>query len=380
PMPPPRVEFSAPGGILSPGGNLLVDLNTVNVRSLNLSATRVYSNNIVAHLQHRGRWCRNYDYEGDLGYQYDDFYDNGSNDRDTSRQILSKEVHLSARANVPKTVALELRDLLKNPLGVYRIRAAANDERWTGDTTLVTVTDLALTAKREKGGMTVWVTRLKSAKPVSGAKVSAVTYTNQTLAAALTGEDGIAHLSFTEDHPDGSPWVVLAELGDDLAYLRPEQRPWLIDDIDQSGREIPKNYDAMLYTERGVYRPGETIHLSGIIREAEGGVPPTFPLRISITRPDGRFVAQLSAKPEENAEGFFHADYTTRPDDQTGVYQFAATLPGATDVLGTAEAKVEAFVPTRIEVKTESPQSLYSGGDKPPILADDRYRPTRRSR
>ena len=108
----------------------------------------------------------------------------------------------------------------------------------------------------------------------------------------IAEDDGTARLVVPRNHPDGAPWVITAELDGDLAYLQPDKRPWVVDDVDQSGRGIPETYDVMLYTERGVYRPGDTIHLTGIIRDAFGGTPPPFPISLKVKRPDGRRVAE----------------------------------------------------------------------------------------
>ena len=374
----PLVRFSTGPGVLTPQGNLVVDIKSVNIGGLTLSASRVHANNIVAHLQ-------------------------GQYHRRTSRSLAERTIALNHPQNIPTTDALDLGGLLDEPLGVYRLWASATDHTWTRDSTIVTVTDLALTVKRERQGTCVWVTSLRTAKPVAGAKVSSLSYNNQILATAITADDGTALLEVDNRNPDGAPWVIVAERDvpatsgksatdnvssaqtpeatipgatgrpKDLAYLRIDESPWVLDDVEQSGRVAPTTYDVMLYAERGVYRPGDTIHLTGIIRDALGDVPPTFPLSLSVTRPDGRQVADVAVTPEADKQGMFHLDFPTGVNSQTGPYVFRASVPGSEDVLASSHVYVEAFLPVRIKLDAEPGQQRFGPEDLVTVNVSARY-------
>lgn len=346
----PTVHFAQTQGILSPQGNLALDVKTVNVGQLRFRATRVHANNLVQHLQGR--------YTFDIG-----------------RTVVEKTVKVNGSRTEPQTQVLELKKLLNenSPLGIYEIEARATDETWRRDEATVTITDLALITKREADGVWVWVSSLKTAQPVAGVKVAAISYTNQTLASATTAADGSARLPVSPKHPDGAPWVIVAEKDNDLAYLVTDRREWVVDDVDQSGRAHPGAYDVLLYTERGVYRPGDTLHVTGLIRDAQGATPPSFPLAIKIKRPDGRTAATVTATPEPDKQGTFQFDFPTRDDSQTGPYEFTVTLPGADEVLGETTALVEAFVPARIEVTANATNPRFGPGEKASIKVAGRY-------
>jgi alpha-2-macroglobulin len=349
----PALHFAMKSGVLSPGGNLLMDLKVVNVPTLRLRASRVHTNNLAAHLR-------------------------GDRRNKTSREMPEKSVSVETPRNVPTTVAVDLRGALKAagsdsraPLGVYWVEAIGPDGAWIDESAIVAVTDLALTSKAERDGFCVWVTSLRTAKPVAGAEVGALSYNGQVLATAQTDAHGLAHLAVSPGHPDGKAWVLTAKLGDDLSFLQPDERPWALEGVDRSGRPIPTSYDAMLYTDRGVYRPGESIHITGIIRDAAGATPPSFPLSISVHRPDGKEVAQLPVKPE--AQGIFHVDYPTLEQARTGPYNFRLSLPGSQDALGQAEALVEEYVPQRMEVKADASKPRFGPNDDVTVNLAARY-------
>ena len=227
----PGINFAHESGILAPGGNLQLDLEAVNAANLDVAVTRVYQNNLVAHLR------------GD--------------DKDaTSRSLAAKTLPLQLERNKPARLALELRKLTDGSPGVYGVTANIKERSWARGASTVAISDLGITRKRDRDGYLVWVTSLKTAQPVNGAEVAAITYSNQVLASAVTGPDGIARLPINDNHPDGQPWLITA---------RPRRRPQLPDprqprlgpgEDRHQRRDYPVNYDVMMYTERGIYRPG----------------------------------------------------------------------------------------------------------------------------
>jgi hypothetical protein len=344
----PEIRFSNYSGILSPGGNLMLDMKAVNVKGARFHVWRVHENNLASHVQ--GQW-RNA----------------------TSRMMPVKTMEFESSPNEVKSYAVDIRELISGRRGIYHIEAESVSPRYLSTQSLVTVTDMALTVKRERDGCLVWVTSLRTGTAVEGAKVDALSYNNQVLTSAVTDGEGIAHLGYSDRNPDGSMWLIAATRGDDMSYLTAADNQWMIDDVDQSGRDYPDDVEVMLYTERGAYRPGDTVHLTGIVRQRDGGTPPAFPFSIHVVRPDGRKIAEVKAGPSEHSQGMFHADVPTREDCQTGPYSFRAALPGDETVLGATVALVEAFLPQRMKVESAATAQRYEPNDVPAVAVETRY-------
>ena len=343
------LDFAQSRGVLSPHGNLELALEAVNVPALRFEAIRVHDNNLVHHLR-------------------------GASPSRTSRPVARRTVAVEAKRNEVHETLIDLRDLLgKEPRGLYRIDARSSATRWRDDRALVAVTDLAITAKQHAEGLTAWVTGLHSAEPVAGATIRVRSATNQVLAEGSTDERGLARLELPQNHPDGRPWLITAQKGDDLSYLRLDRGQWHRDGVDADGAPWPEAHQALLYTERGVYRPGRRIHGTGILRTDEGKVPPPFPLEIHVHRPDGKEVATRTVQPGEHGQGVFHFDYTPPEDAQMGRYKITATLPGASAKLGKTSALVEAFVPARIELSARAARERYRPGEKAHVSLQARY-------
>lgn len=335
-------------GILSPAGNMDLDVRTVNCDEIECSATRVYANNLVAQLH-------------------------GGSDDETGKDVGTRTLKVGAPRNQPTSSLLELNDILPPKAGMYCIRVHTKENRWDNDEAVVAVTDLGLTCERSSEGIVAWVTSIESARPVAGVEVEARSYTNQVLATGKTDKDGIARLKVVENHTDGAPWVVIASLANDTSFLRLDRDVWSPDDADIDGRDYPRNYDVCLYTERGAYRPGDTVHLSGIIRTADGETPPSFPIALKATRPDGRTVFTKTLRPADGLQGEFQTDIKTGENFQLGRYTFAATIPGSDRPLGKTTALVEAFLPVRLDVTAAATKSVYADDATPAIGVQAKY-------
>ncbi|MFP6854727.1 MAG: MG2 domain-containing protein, partial [Opitutales bacterium] len=341
----PTVSFLHSKGFLSPRGNLSMDLKTSAVGNLIISAQKVYRNNLANQL--RGSW------------------------RIPQKEVAKKELLISRKGNEVVQSVLDLKALLGQPRGVYRLQAEATDARWTDDDAFVTITDLGLTTKRSAKGVFAWVTSLSQAAPIENALVSVISDRNQLLAQGKTNSQGIVEIDAPADHPDGRPWLVTVEKGEDLSYRLLNQRKWHLADVDQGGRDPVEAYDLFLYPERGVFRPGDAIRLTGILRDPQGNTPPEFPLEMRAWQPDGRKVRTWTV--DSLQDGVFHAEFNTREDGQTGPYRFAAGLPGASTHFGEITILVEAFEPVRVEAVAKAEKPIFGQNEKHLAILSSRY-------
>ncbi|MFT5199252.1 MAG: hypothetical protein ACI87O_001918 [Planctomycetota bacterium] len=324
-----RISLPDGGGLLMPGGQLQLALEITNVPKLKISASRLHANNLVSHLHHNGT-------------------------RETSRQAKTQHFELDLQPNVITQCSLPLEEIVDDPLGVYRITVHNGDSYWPQKRVLVRVSDLALTVKRESQGLFVWVTSLKTGEPLAGVSLEARTSNNQVLGRALSSDQGVARIEFPAELPDGGAFVVSATLGRDFAYLRPDGNTWAFDKVHTAGRDFASKVDAWLYTECGVYRPGETMHLTGVLRAPDGGFAEQGRFEVRLRRPDGRldWRATLEGDSAPDSQGMFQIDLPTRREGFTGLHTIALWDLDAKKTLQKTRVNVEDFVPTRLELGT----------------------------
>jgi hypothetical protein len=192
------------------------------------------------------------------------------------------------------------------------------------------VTDLAITAKMSRFGSLVWVTRLSDGQPVAGATVS-VGDKVDTVFETRTDPDGLAVIPADKYSPadaDGTTdghHLVYARLGDDWTWRRVgDVFRWGGDGawVDASGGLQPLG---MLFTDRGVYRPGETVELEAIFR---------LPRPRGTETPAGRLLTLHASDAE--GEALFDGKATL---DDFGVTAVHVPLPAAAHL---GEARIEA--------------------------------------
>lgn len=117
--------------------------------------------------------------------------------------------------------------------------------------------------------MTIFVTDLKTTKPLSGISVDVYDYQQQVIGTATTDNDGKAEVKTKE-----KPFVLVAKNGAQRGYLTLHDGNSLsLSNFDVSGEYVQKGLKGFLYGERGVWRPGDTLHLSFILEDKSKILP-----------------------------------------------------------------------------------------------------------
>lgn len=377
------VWFHEADGYLAARGGRTVRACAVNVDSVRLNIYRLYDNNIVA-------WRNNDE-------------DDRSDTSKLDQPLASRTISIPRQLNRQHDILIALDEMLPAGAardGVYRLELLAEGthsgrrEHGFPDgehdaygeklraSAIVTLSDIGLTAKRARSGVMVWATSLSTAKPLGNIRVAVYSNKNQLLGEGLTGDDGLAHLRLAP-LPDGErPAVVLAggpanveapahaadhaatqpasrpsamadARGSALTWLDLERSAWDTGDLHIAGRPYLRDgYEAFIYTDRGVYRPGDTVHLRAIVRAADMQVPPPFPVRWLIRRPDLR--QYVSRTVSLDSDGAAALDLPLSDDLPTGQYTAEVALPAAGESrsapFGSVSFQVEEFIPDRIRV------------------------------
>lgn len=208
--------------------------------------------------------------------------------------------------NQPREEQVALADSGKrSALGCVSFAAEGAGSRANGAlqaSVLIQQTGLGTTAKVHERGIDVWVTRLADAKPAAGAHVSLLRADGTLIAKRSADENGLVQI--TDPGITGRASLLekaylAAETADDIAVvaLTGERlsQPWqygmrgTVDDVaDLSGS---------IFTDRGVYRPAETVHLKVIARDLETGrIPASGEIEVAVSDPRGQDVARKKVR------------------------------------------------------------------------------------
>ncbi len=322
------LAFDRSSGFLSPHGRRKLQFATTNLSNVKMVAHQVHANNIVLYL-------------GNSSWSHRPF----------SRPGEWKEFSIDALPNEVAKTSVDLEQITGSPhAGTWYIEAKRKGHHYPRDKVIVTITDIALSAKESRDGFLVWATSISGGKPLVGVDVSLWTRNNQKLLAARTDENGFARFDSPFDDRDGSPFVILGEKDDSLSYLELTGHELSYTDFSVQGRAyLSKGYDGFVYSDRGVYRPGESVRIESIIRDSWNEEPGKFPVQFEILRPDKKRFKLLRST--VNTAGGAGISFKVPGSALTGEYRVVLRLPGEdSSELGTTSFLVEEFVPNRMRL------------------------------
>ncbi len=295
----------------------------------------------------------------------------------TSDLILKTEIPLSGEPDALTTTYVDLGSLVPaETRGLIELRMRAGKAR---DTARILLTDLHLVAKRsgptEDGRQAVqgWALHSQTLDPIRGAELRLVRKSGHVLDACVTGRDGGCRLTPPQGDVDPSPaFAVLASAGGDLTYLKLAELKAEVQEARISGapyRDQVK-YRAAIYSDRGVYRPGETAHLAAIVRRQDHrAAKEGMPVVAELIDPRGKTIKRATMA--VNAAGYVDLDVDFPDFAATGRY--TAQLEVAGKQIGEYRFQVEEFVPERMKVEVASAAEHYLFGQPMEVEVGARY-------
>jgi hypothetical protein len=259
----------------------------------------------------------------------------------------------------------------RGPLAVairYTERPGTRYARSAGRAAVAQVTDLAISAKISAKGSLVWVTHLGSAAPVDGASVKIAVPGAGAPQVFKTDASGFVSIPASAWVPTTSGperAVIFASSGDDWTYRRVSDtlNGW------RFGASVDFSADrpiGMLFTDRGIYRPGDTVRIKGIFREeARSGssTPSNRPVELAVNGPDGEAIQKLT--PTLGAFGTFSADVKVPDSGRLGTYSLQASIGGVRDYPEvSSDFEVAEYRAAEFKVSVQSDKPSYIRGDK----------------
>ncbi len=201
------------------------------------------------------------------------------------------------------------------------------------------------------GNGTVWVyvNDIISSSPLSGVEITVYNYQLRRLATAKSDAEGRAELSF-----EGKPFVISAKSGDAVSYLRTvDGQENSLSRFDVGGQSVEKGLRGFVYGERGVWRPGDTMHLVLLVESSGKKLPQDHPAVLEVYGPQGQFFSRQVCP--KSVDGFYTFDVPTSGNDMTGTYHAYAKVGGATFH---KSLHVETIKPNRLKVTTTLPSDV----------------------
>lgn len=205
--------------------------------------------------------------------------------------------------------------------------------------------NLGIIAKGENGNALLFaVNDLLTTDPLPGVTLDIYNYQNILIGSVVTDKQGMARID-----PAMKAFLLIARLNDQRGYLRLDEGSSLsLSRFDVAGQEVQTGIKGFIYGDRGVWRPGDTLHLVFVLEDRLKNLPANHPVIFELYNPMGQMVKSVNMTAGQN--GFYYFKTTTSPDAPTGNWTAQAKVGGA---LFTKTLKIETIKPNRLKAELD---------------------------
>ena len=352
----PAVRLSGRAYVLPRGVEARIPVVSVNADRLAATLYRV-GDRSIAQVLGNGSFLKQVE-----GYQAEQIADR------IGEQVWAGTVEVAGQLNQEVTTAVPVGALVPElETGVYVLTASpervlahvgGDCEEGCGQggaTQWFVVSDLGLTALTGNDGLHALVRSLSTAASVAGVTIRLIARNNEILGTVTTDAAGYARLESGMLRGSGgnTPLLLTAESADgDYGLLDLSQGPFDLTDRGVDGRPAPKPMDVYLVADRGVYRPGETVHLIALARDARAAAIGGIPLTLVIDRPDG--VERERRVLPDTGLGAHQGDLLLSSVAMRGTWRARVYADPKAEPLADTAFLVEDFIPERLDFEPKA--------------------------
>ena len=368
----PFVRFEDPARYyLLRNGLENVRVKSQGVGSYVVRLYEVYENNLVHFINDNYELFSDY-VPSDEDEYYND-YSYGPDIDDYGRLLSEDTVKLPAAVGLNKKYSslVHLKKQLRSRYkGIFVMELLKPGDYWSGDSKVISLSDIGLIVRKTEREMMVFANSIGSAQPLAGVRVQIISRTNQSMFTGTTGADGMVRFPRVDAMGEGfEPRMVVATLDGDYNFLDLNKTEVERYRFDLGGKAYTP-LDAYAWSDRNLYRPGDTIHLACMVRDWEFGTPNGLPLMVKVRDPHGAVVE--TQKHLANKDGAFEAHCPTSLDAPTGEYS-VDIYTASDEFLTSVSMYVEDFVPDKIRVQPSMLVGDYQKGDTVGVKVEAEY-------
>lgn len=356
---PAHIAFAGNGVILPRIGAQGLAIETTNIKELEIEVFRVGDRMIARRRPDSGETID----EGDYYYGYDNIA------RDVRENVWKGTLSIESSPNTVTTTVFDLAgaigELKPGAYVIEAVRKRVDDDdyrparawRW------IISTDLAFTTYQSPSGLDATVRSINTAKAMRNIRVDLVATNNEILGRASTDRDGRVHFDTQLLKGKGvlRPRMLMAYgAGGDYALLDFNRSPLDLSAFAIGGRSASKDIDAYVFTDRGVYRPGETANITAMLRDTKAQAIFGRVGQIRFLKPGGQEFRKVRF--DTLQEGTLLQAFDIPKSAPRGMWRAVVEIDGMGQV-GAIGFDVQDFVPQTLKVEVDI--------DDAPLRADE---------
>ncbi|MGI4850939.1 MAG: alpha-2-macroglobulin family protein [Janthinobacterium lividum] len=337
----PGLAFRERGYILPAHSPQIIPLNVLNINKVDLQIIRLPLNGFSHQIFNQGEFLQHispWKIDNITNYQ--------------GEKIASGSLDITSDIDQRTTAGLKLEQLIEKKLepGIYILQANPHLKIYDSPTTQwLIISDIGLSTYKGPDGLHVFARSLETAKMLSGIEITLIARNGRELSRGQTNDQGYVKFEDAIVRGENSDTLMLITAQNkekDFTFLRAETQVFDFVDRGVKGRQVHNNLDVFVFTERGIYRPGETVSLTALIRDQNHKAIQNIPLTFKLKRPDGVEVASKVVQ-EQNA-GSYTLEFPTQNSNTSGNWKIEAYIDPKGSSVSQTEFYLADFVPPRI--------------------------------
>ncbi len=362
----PAVGFASQGSVLPAKESRGLPVVSVNVPEVDVEFLRVRDSEVAKFFGEYQRGGRRNGWQLDEG-DYDSDY--RASIRDFADSVYLNRFVLGGAQNERRLTYLPLQDIAELQASGLYMAVMKPVGRFNGEyeTAIFYVSDIGLHLRAYKDKVYVHTASLKSGEALGDVALSVLDRKGETTVKATSDARGNALVAYKLN----AEQVLIARRGKDVSMLAFNQPAVDLSEFAVAGRSHAW-FDVFAWSGRDLYRPGETVRISALMRNYDGKPVKAQPLFLSLKQPDGKVFIESQLSPRE--AGYFEWRQEIPADAPTGRWQVEfRTAPGAGDVVQGMTLRVEEFLPERMKLELDSAQATIKPGQPLLLRVDAAY-------
>lgn len=364
----PAVGFASQGSVLPARDSRGLPVVSVNVPEVDVEFLRVREKSLpqfFAEYQRGGRRS---------GWELDNEYNEGAPLSKLAESVYVNRFVLGGKRNERAVTYLPIQDIeeLQEPGLYFAVMKRTGQFREQFETTFFTVSDIGLHVRAYKDKLFVHTASLEDGSGINSVDLQIIDGSGETSLKGQTDRNGNAMLPYKLD----AAHVLIARRGNDVSMLPFNQPALDLSEFAVSGRE-PAWFDVFAWAGRDLYRPGEVVRISALLRDNDGKPVPmkgkkAQPLFVRLKQPDGK--PFIESRIEAGAQGYYSFEKLIPVEAPTGRWQVEfRTDPASTETVQGMDLRIEEFLPERMKLDLATADAVLKPGKPLQLEATGAY-------
>ncbi|PTN54488.1 alpha-2-macroglobulin family protein [Stenotrophomonas panacihumi] len=365
----PAAGFASQGSVLPARESRGLPVVSVNVPEVDVEFMRVREEAMPAFFSQYQRGGHR------SGWELDRSYGNNTPLAKLAEPVYVNRFVLTGKKNQRALTYLPIQDIkeLQAPGLYFAVLRQPGKFSDSYDTVFFTLSDIGLHARAYKSQLFVHTASLASGDPLAKVELRVIDNKGETVLKGATDAHGNALLNYKLD----AGQVLVARSGQDLSLLPFNQPALDLSEFAVAGRENAW-FDVFAWSGRDLYRPGETVRVSALLRDNDGRPVQAGkdhkaqPLFLRLKQPDGKTFREARLQPGE--QGYVEFDQRIPDDAPTGRWQLEfRTDPGSAEAIQGLTIRIEEFLPERMKLTLQGGSEVLKPGAPLKLQVDGAY-------